>query len=75
MQKNVADFLVSQGIARSRIEYTGFAKEFPFDSRHTKKAWENNHRVHIATDKISFVFIDIEETLSSKAQKVISDLE
>lgn len=40
------DYLVSLGIAASRVKTVSYGKEFPFDPAHNDAAWSKNRRAH-----------------------------
>jgi peptidoglycan-associated lipoprotein len=40
------NYLVSLGIAASRLKTISYGKEFPLDSGHTEEAWARNRRAH-----------------------------
>ena len=42
----VKTYMVSLGIAESRLRTVSYGKEFPFDQGHTDDAWSKNRRAH-----------------------------
>jgi peptidoglycan-associated lipoprotein len=40
------DYLVSLGVAASRVRTVSYGKEFPFDPGHDEGAWSKNRRAH-----------------------------
>lgn len=42
--KSCVDYLTSKGIAPSRLEYKGYGKTKPIDSRDNEEGWANNRR-------------------------------
>ena len=45
------DYLVSLGVASSRITVVSYGKERPFDSGHDDRAWAKNRRAHFVIKK------------------------
>ncbi|HMO02886.1 MAG TPA: peptidoglycan-associated lipoprotein Pal [Oligoflexia bacterium] len=44
--KAAADYLVSLGVAASRISTVSYGEEMPLDPRHNEEAWARNRRAH-----------------------------
>ena len=40
------DYLLSLGVADSRLKTISYGKEFPLDPGHTEEAWARNRRAH-----------------------------
>ncbi|MDH3197011.1 MAG: peptidoglycan-associated lipoprotein Pal [Candidatus Krumholzibacteria bacterium] len=45
------DYLVSMGVAASRLTVVSYGKERPFDSGHSEAAWAKNRRAHLVVKK------------------------
>ncbi|HXG89095.1 MAG TPA: peptidoglycan-associated lipoprotein Pal [Vicinamibacterales bacterium] len=41
------DYLISLGIAATRLRTVSYGKEFPFDPAHDQSAWARNRRAHL----------------------------
>jgi peptidoglycan-associated lipoprotein len=47
----VKDYLVSLGVAASRLQTVSFGKERPLDPANNEAAWAKNRRAHFAVSR------------------------